>query len=1049
MASVRSKAWRRHFGPWLALTALVCAPWPARGGENTAPRARPLPALEPVLNLVHAGRLASADSLARIVLAGLESEHGTDAFQVAQVLDQLVEILDRTGHGGDPETLRLARRALEIKQRLRSADDELARSLNNLGVGLNRAEEYSTSRQFLERALSLRRHTFGTESLETSETEYALGNLLTDLADYEAAKLLLTHAVNVQEKGRSPQDPEVARYLNALARLLAYRLDYAGARRAYERALAIWERARGPEHPDVARALNNLGALLINAGDYDEAQVALERSLRIREKVFGPEHRAVTSTLVNLAVVHVNRGDGVKARTLLDRALAILERTVGPEHDAVASCHETYADLLRRSADYTGAREHLERALAIREKLYGPEHSVVSYCLHDLAALETETGDLEQAQQHAERALAIRQRQLGPEEPETALTLGLLAKVMALMQRPQAALEAALKAEKIGRDQMRLVVRTLSEREALRFASVRARGVDVALSIAASGEAATTRQAWDAALRSRALVLDEMAARQRLMVHASEPRTAELVGQLLAARTHLANLTVRGPAGAPERYREILAAARREKERTERALAQKSSTFKSELKSASIDLTRVSAALPPNSVLLSYFLYDRYDVARNAGQVRSRGAKATTPASPVRSYIALALRAGAGEPLAIPLGTATEIDSLVSSWNQEMRQGTKGNRTEPEAEAAYRTTAAALRRAIWDPVASQLQGVGSIFVVPDGALHWVDLYTLPEPDGGYLVDTQPVIHLLSSERDLAIGKQSPRAAQGLFVLGGPAFDVSPASLLQSMSSASPGATRGVSTGVAAPCLDFASVRFRELPAAGREARAIAEEWDRAVSAGTRQQGRGQWVPRGPARCLTGVEASEKACKTGAPGNSVVHLATHGFFLDAACASEARGTRGIGALGPRVDSNPLLLSGLALAGANSRLQAGSSGEDGILTAEEVAGMNLRGVNLVVLSACDTGLGELQASEGVIGLRRAFRIAGATALLMSLRPVQDDVTERWMSSFYQARLFSGQETADAAREADRVLLRARRTAGRSGHPYFWAGFVVTGD
>jgi CHAT domain-containing protein/tetratricopeptide (TPR) repeat protein len=1007
-----------------------------------------LPALEPVRNLVHAGRLASADSLARIVLAGVESEHGRDAFQVAQVLDQLVEILDRTGHGGDPETLRLARRALEIKQRLRSADDELARSLNNLGVGLNRAEEYSTSRQFLERALSLRRRTFGTESLETAETEYALGNLLTDLADYDAAKLLLRHAVDVQEKARSPQDPEVARYLNALARLLAYTLDYAGARRAYERALAIWERARGPEHPDVARALNNLGALLVNAGDYDEAQVALERALRIREKAFGPEHRVVTSTLVNLAVVHVNRGDDAKARTLLDRALAILERTVGPEHDAVASCHETYADLLRRSSDYTGAREHLERALAIREKLYGPENTVVSYCLHDIAALETETGDWEQAQQHAERALAIRERQLGPEEPETGLTLGLLAKVLALRQRPQAALEAALKAERIGREQMRLVARTLSEREALRFASVRARGVDVALSIAAGEGPAATRQAWDAALRSRALVLDEMAARQRFMLHTSERRTAELAGQLLAARTHLANLTVRGPAGAPERYREMLAAARREKERTERALAQKSATFKRELQNGRIDLPRVAAALPPNSALLSFFLYDRYDVSGDAEQVRSRGATTAAPASPVRSYIALTLRAGEGEPLAIPIGTAAEIDNLVSNWNHEVTQGGKQvNRTEPEAEAAYRTAAAALRRAIWDPVTARLQGAGSIFVVPDGALHLVDLYTLPEEDGGYLVDTEPIIHVLSSERDLAIGKQSSRAAQGLFVLGGPAFDVSPTSLARPRGSASPEATRGI--GRVAPCLDFASVRFPELPAAEREARAIAAAWDRAVSAGTGHRGRGSWAPRGPARCLTGVEASEKAFKAGAPGNSVVHLATHGFFLDAACASEVRGTRGIGALGPRVDSNPLLLSGMALAGANSRLQAESDAEDGILTAEEVAGMDLRGVNLVVLSACDTGLGELQASEGVIGLRRAFRIAGAKALLMSLRPVPDDVTERWMSGFYQARLFSGQETADAVREADLVLLRARRTGGRSGHPYFWAGFVATGD
>jgi CHAT domain-containing protein len=179
----------------------------------------------------------------------------------------------------------------------------------------------------------------------------------------------------------------------------------------------------------------------------------------------------------------------------------------------------------------------------------------------------------------------------------------------------------------------------------------------------------------------------------------------------------------------------------------------------------------------------------------------------------------------------------------------------------------------------------------------------------------------------------------------------------------------------------------------------------------------------------------------------------LHLATHGFFLNGDCAAAPSGTRGVGGLssgGPRRPSgNPLLRSGLALAGANRRSLAGPSEDDGILTAEEVASLDLSGVEWAVLSACDTGVGEIHAGEGVFGLRRAFQVAGARTVVMSLWSVDDQATRAWMKALYEGRFQRRLSTADAVHQASLSVLRDRRAKGLSTHPFFWAAFVAAGD
>lgn len=232
------------------------------------------------------------------------------------------------------------------------------------------------------------------------------------------------------------------------------------------------------------------------------------------------------------------------------------------------------------------------------------------------------------------------------------------------------------------------------------------------------------------------------------------------------------------------------------------------------------------------------------------------------------------------------------------------------------------------------------------------------------------------------------------------------------------------------------------MRFDALPASMREADTIAKIW--------RQSQPGSNATIGLLR-LSGRAATEAAFKRNVAGTRFIHLATHGFFLGGRCASapdRLGHAREEELATDAVRENPLLLAGFALSGANRRNAAGQDDEDGILTAEEIAALDLRGVDWAVLSACDTGVGEVRAGEGVLGLRRAFQVAGARTVIMSLWPVGDEDTRRWMTGVYQRRFTRGVGTMEAVRESSLEQLRRRRQAGLSTHPFYWAGFIAAG-
>jgi CHAT domain-containing protein len=353
---------------------------------------------------------------------------------------------------------------------------------------------------------------------------------------------------------------------------------------------------------------------------------------------------------------------------------------------------------------------------------------------------------------------------------------------------------------------------------------------------------------------------------------------------------------------------------------------------------------------------------------------------------------------------------------------------------------ASRGSGDSLAAIVLSPIEKEIEGVHRLFVVGDGSILLVNFDALPVGGSRYFAEVGPVVHYLNSERDLVGGSKETASGTGLLAVGDPAFDQRPSSGAVAHSRGVTEGNRSSSSRDAWDCADFRSVRFSKLPNTGSEAREIARIWGDPAHT----------------TVLTGAAADERSFKADASGRRVLHLATHGFFLGGPCETATASTRGIGGTSPMAYRppvkrmvSPIQLSGLALAGANERASVGPDDEDGILTAEEIASLDLSGTDWAVLSACDTGRGRIQVGEGVLGLRRAFQAAGARTVIMSLWAVDDEATRAWMEALYRGRVTEKLDTADAVRQANLHVLHARRAQARSTDPFYWAAFVATGD
>ncbi|MFC2173274.1 tetratricopeptide repeat protein [Acidobacteriota bacterium] len=1056
-------------------------------------------ALSQIQSSTKEGDFTRAEALAKDLLKIAETDFGPKSIETAKALDALVEALWRGGKFKDTESHALAERALNMKETLLGPDHpEVAESLSGFAHLLEEEGSGEKSRKLYERCLAIREKAFGAGSLEVALTLNSLAHLLRDLAEYTQAKPLLERSLAIHEKHVGPDHPDIAWCLNNLGGLHRFTGDYVTARKYYERALAMRKKVLGPDHPHYAFSLNDMAILKRDSGNIKEAVFLARKTATILENSLGPEHIYTAASLANLGDYCRLDGNYAEAKIHLERALSIFEKADAMETRFVVNCLTTLGELYVNQGNYEKAVHYYERAISSGEKSLGPEHPHQAFALQLLAMGLDLDGKGDEAKRYYAQALRIREKSLGPNNPDVAESLKSLANYFARTGEYTKAMDSALRGETISRDHANLTISTLPERQALLFAAVRTTSLDIALSLGLTHlqhDGSSVSRSWDALIRSRASILDEMAGRHSTVAEANRivrqatmkstaadetadrrravaeaNRIVRLATEVRTASQKLANLIVRGPGrNTPEGYRRRLNEAQMTKEKAEHALAEVSVSFREKQTRANMGYEKVVSSLPAGSAMVAYARYNRYDfdpkiqAPEEGRKVQAPGGdKAATgqslyqkPFKPVPSYLAIIMRAGRKAPDMVKLGTTADIDVLIEQWRDEVTHPAGSKLSDQQSEAEYRDIGTRLRRKIWDPLAANLGGVKQIFVVPDGKMHLVNFATFPEGKTSYLVEKEPLIHYLSSERDLVRTRSIAHLeGKGLLLMGNPAFDETiAASGAESRSQEIKKEKRTLLAGLKifrgdlSSCGTFRSLHFEELPETAREVNEIAHIWKSKNTSGQDAD----------ITTLQDGNATETQFKTQSPGREVLHIATHGFFLGGVCKEAPGGTRGVSGLKTATETeqkpagieNPLLLSGLALAGANQRHRAGENQDDGILTAEEIASLDLSGVSWAVLSACDTGVGEIKAGEGVFGLRRAFKMAGAKTLIMSLWSVEDQVTRQWMTGLYNARYVDRKDTAEAVRQASLDIIKSRREKGQSTHPFYWGAFVAAGD
>jgi CHAT domain-containing protein len=1070
---------------WIPVVALLLAVAGAPG-PGSSPFAAPSPEADGVAALralVQDARWSEAESAARALVAQRAGADGETSPAWAAAADLLVEVLVRSGRWSDPEARALAARALDAREKALGPDaPEVASSLIRIGSIERLTGPMDHARAVLERALAIRQAAFGADSLPVAEALWQLGWACNDTNDAPRAIALHEQALAIRERALGKDDLLVAESLTGLGGVVRNAGDFHRAAELHERALEIRRRHLRPDHPDIAQSLLGVGEAKHSAGDLAGALPLYEAALALREGASTPDLPRLSEVLIDLAGLLTELADYERARAYYERGLKIRVDTMGEDNYITGEGHRFYALFLEAIGDDVGARRELESAIATYDRVLSPPHPLRAVARQDLGVLLRRQGDLASARSTLQAAVDIWRMRQGPGHPFSATALMALGGVLrdlgeidsarplldqaieilgasygpehplygeALLERARlkwrvgsdaAALEDALRAEESLRANLRATSRGLSEAEALRYQEVMLSGLDIAFSIVARSSppapvAARRAAVFEALARSRAVVLDEIAARHRGVTRSDDPAVRRLDEALQAARRRYARLVVEGPSPRnPGPYAALLRGAREGTERAERDLAAASRSFADERGRRTPTFQMIAKSLPAGAALVSYVAYRRAEPAA-AGE-----------GSP--AFLAFVVRSGAGAPDVVPIGAAAEVEVAVEEWRREASGPPAG----PAALESYRAAASRVREMVWDPVARHLGGASRVLVVPDGALHMLSFATLVDRHGQFLLESGPEIHYVSAERDLAGGGAASRG-RGLLALGGPDFDASPADLTASGAAAAKTEGDGAGHGPrlrgaeSSPCADLATLRFSPLPGAEAEVRQVQALWS-ARAAGSAGAGRG-----GDAvQVLTGRQATESNLERAAAGKRVIHLATHAFFVPSRCderiTSGAVAGGGAGATGGRLEAGtPLRVSGLALSGAN-RKSAASSDDDGLLTGEEISSLDLDGVEWVVLSGCQTGAGLARAGEGILGLRRSFQVAGARTLILSLWPVSDNDTQSWMAELYRARA-GGATTSAAVKAASRRIVEARRKAGVTTHPFFWGAFVAAGD
>lgn len=928
-------------------------------------------------------------------------------------------------------TARNANGSYEIRRtEIRAASEQErqvyeARKLSTQASQLYNAGNYEEARTLAARALDLSEKAPGHDDVRVAYLLNQLGYIQRSRSELANAEASFERALEINEKALGPEHPQTIDSITGLALVARSRNDFAKAGPLFEKTLALTEKIFGSEHPRVVACLTSLGAFHVDMEDFAGGQRDFERALAIAERVYEPDDIIIARLLSNLGNVYRLEKDDERGEVLLERALAILEKKLGPEHPFVADTLQNLGIIARERKDYARALALYNRALAIRERALGAEHPNVAALINNIANLHHTQGDYAKELELQARVLEIAEKKVGPYHGLTLMSLSNTARAYAAQGDMANALKFQTLLDERGEVAVESDLTIGSERQKLSYLDSLSEDTDRSISfhvVLAPNDRDAASLAALVLLQRKGRVLDSVSDNMTALRRRAAPEDQKLLDQLNAASSELSKLVLNGlQKRSPDEYQKQIAAREAEKEKLEAEISARSAEFRAQ--SQPVTLASVQAAVPQDAALVEFAVYRPYD-PKAASDREAYGRP---------RYVAYVLRSQ-GDVRWCELGEARDVDARLDALRQAL--------LDPQ-RTDVRQLARAVDEQVMQPLRPLLGDATQLLVSPDGELNLLPFQALVDERGRYLIERYAFTYLTSG-RDLLRMKVARESRSVPLVIADPAFgEPAPGQIAEATTNESAKRTEapGKRTEPSAEATKWAAPNARRRSVT--DARSVSELYF-APLGGTAEEADAirRFFP--DAKLLTGEGATKSALEqTVAP--RILHIATHGFFLRAPQTSDGGAlvaTAARGAEASAESDNPLLRSGLALAGANRR--GAATAGDGILTALEASGLNLWGTKLVVLSACDTGLGEVHNGEGVYGLRRAFVLAGAESLVMSLWPVSDYSTRTLMTSYYR-NLKQGLGRGAALRQVQLDMLRRDPRL----HPFYWANFIQSGE
>ncbi len=938
----------------------------------------------------HKQNYDSAKFYAQKALIQCEKELGKDT-NYCWCLASLFEISYVKGEYKQCLEYLLEEQPLRIKLQGEKSEQYLS-ALNNQAATYEKLGNFTASEDLYLKSLEFRKKIYGIKNADYANTLNNLALLYEKMGNYSSAESLFTEAVKTQKELYGAKDERYIAYLGGLGMLYKKMGNFASAEPIYLEVLQAKKEIFGSKHPEYALLLNNLAVLYKTMGNSEAAEPLQLETIQILKETVGEKHNDYASALGNLASLYKSTGKLKEAETLQLEALRIRKEVLGVEHPEYAASLNGLSATYMLMRNYAAAESLQLEAIQIRKKVLGVNHPDYATSLNNLAELYYAMGNNKASEPPQAEALKIYKTVLGEKHPLYIRTLNNYAGLFLAMQDYSNAEPLFLAGIKALEENIFQNFSFLSEKEKELYFKTHAKSFSrfYAFSLCRKKENPNITEAtYNTLLTNKGLLLKSSTGMRTAILGSNDTVLIFKYKQWVMLREEISKIN----STEVSKRKKDPHVLEQQANSLEKDLVKRSSQMKEFQNLQNITWKEVQKNLKKGEAAVEFI--DFFKGRSNDSVI----------------YCALLIKPESKYPEMIELFEEHELRKILGNkpeTNFSYVSGVYGNRKKPNTK---------LYELIWKPMEKNLKGVKTIYYSPSGLLHKISFASLGDGKDHFLCDSY-YLNLESSSGKITLSENFGSPDQTSAIIFGDIKYDTPVSL------------KDTTALITWTYLDGTKTESEHIAAIFKEKNLNYNY-------------------------LAGSNANEEAFKIKSPNNNIIHIATHGFFFpdpDLITNAEKKdstnsetwmfrsGNKTQGVTNFILNKNPLMRSGLVFAGANEVwINAKSNAkEDGVLTAQEVANIDLRKTNLVVLSACETGLGDIKGTEGVYGLQRAFKMAGVKYLIMSLWQVPDAETVEFMTLFY-SKLTQNKDVKKSFSETQKLMRKKY-------DPFYWAAFAL---